>query len=497
MTMTDDIALLRQFVAEHAEPAFRELVRQRIDFVYATALRQVHGDSHLAEEVAQSVFLDLARKARELAARPNLTGWLYTSTRFAAAKALRSRLRRLNHETGAHAMQEILSARSPSEIAWTELRPVLDAAMHELNAEDREAILLRYFENRPLADVGRAIGLAENSARMRVDRAVEKLRDRLARRGITSTAAALSAALMAQPAVLAPAGLGATVAGATLAKLAAGGVAGFRLLDIFSRQAVAAGGAIALLGLGFHAVAVARLDARTSEEARRDEQVLAQLRVESRELREQNQRISATAVASVPVEPPRDPLARLRAVVALLKEGSLGSVRWSWAHYRPAIRPLVVDLFALNSSETQALLDAIEIGKREVASLAIAQASVQRKDREIVIEIPAVAGGREAHQRMLNRIRQTLGEERFALFQDVGFASALEQMLINFGLGASVLTVSHSPMPRNPQYPYGLSQARRLPEGVLGGSGSNEGGNDLEGLKLNLGPFVAFLPENF
>ncbi len=159
----------------------------------AAALRQVGGDVHLAQEVAQGVLLDVARKARRLALRPTITGWLYTNGRFAAAKALRSRLRRLNHETEAQAMNDLLSppAVGPAgETDWNELRPVLDAAMHELSEPDREAILLRFFEGRSLAEVGAAIGLAENSARMRVERALEKLRVRLARRGSTSTAAA-------------------------------------------------------------------------------------------------------------------------------------------------------------------------------------------------------------------------------------------------------------------------------------------------------------------
>jgi DNA-directed RNA polymerase specialized sigma24 family protein len=124
--MDADIADLKKFAEEKVEAAFRELVRRRIDFVYAAALRQVGGDAHLAGEVAQNVFIDLARKARSLTARPNLTGWLYTSTRFAATKALRARVRRLNHETKAHAMNEILSDSSASEPTWSELRPALD-----------------------------------------------------------------------------------------------------------------------------------------------------------------------------------------------------------------------------------------------------------------------------------------------------------------------------------------------------------------------------------
>jgi RNA polymerase sigma factor (sigma-70 family) len=221
--MTDDTELLRKFVEESSEAAFRDLVSQRIGFVYAAALRQVGGDAHLAQEVAQNVFLDMARKARALKQRPTIAGWLFTSTLFAASKVLRSRARRLKHETEAHAMNEILSASSGTETKWNELSPVLDDAMHELGSKDREAILLRYFDGRSLAEVGSVLGLAENSARMRVDRALEKLRIRLARRGITSTTATLGVVLAAQPTVVVPAGLGTTVAGASLAGAAVGG----------------------------------------------------------------------------------------------------------------------------------------------------------------------------------------------------------------------------------------------------------------------------------
>src|SRR5689334_15598940 len=104
--MISDTELLRNYLDDGAEEDFRTLVARRINFVYATALRQVGGDPHLAEEVTQGVFLDLARKARGLARRTSITGWLYTSTRFAALKARRSRARRLNRETQAHVMDE-------------------------------------------------------------------------------------------------------------------------------------------------------------------------------------------------------------------------------------------------------------------------------------------------------------------------------------------------------------------------------------------------------
>src|ERR1019366_6492476 len=183
-----------------------------LDRVYSAALRQVNGDAHLAQDVAQLVFADLAGKAASLVGRQALTGWLYTGTHYAAAKAVRTEQRRHTREQEAHAMQELLHDPGPKP-DWETLRPVLDAAMHELNEADREAILLRYFENQAHADIGEQLGLSENAARMRIERALEKLRTILSRRGVTTTVA-LSASLSANAVTVAPAGLAVSISSA-------------------------------------------------------------------------------------------------------------------------------------------------------------------------------------------------------------------------------------------------------------------------------------------
>jgi RNA polymerase sigma factor (sigma-70 family) len=217
LKMTTDSELLRQFAHTNAEAAFAELVKRHVNLVYSAALRQVNGDAHLAQDVAQTVFTDLARKAGSLADRKNLTGWLYTSAHFAAAKMVRTETRRRDREetfmrepanesgTGFQPVQ------SANEIEWVTLRPLLDAAMHELKETDREAILLRYFENQPFIQIGAKLGLNENAARMRVERALEKLRGVVTKRGLATTAT-LAAVLSAKAVQLAPAGLAATLA---------------------------------------------------------------------------------------------------------------------------------------------------------------------------------------------------------------------------------------------------------------------------------------------
>ena len=188
--MTPDADLLSRFAATNSEAAFAELVQRHVNLVYSAALRQVNGDAHLAQDVAQTVFTDLARKAGSLANRDSLTGWLYTSAHFAAAKIIRGEHRRRDREE--KFMREPIAETAP-ELDWEQLRPTLDDAMHELKEADREAILLRYFENRPFAEVGAKLGLNENAARMRVERALEKLRAALTQRGVTTAADSVGA----------------------------------------------------------------------------------------------------------------------------------------------------------------------------------------------------------------------------------------------------------------------------------------------------------------
>ena len=211
--MTSDSELLSRYRESRCEGAFSELVERHIDFVYSAACRQVAGNCDLAKDVAQQVFIELAQKAGSLSDATVLTVWLYTRTRFSASKALRSEQRR--HVREEKASMEF-QAPTP-EPDWNELQPVLDTVMHELDERDRTAVLLRYFERRSLADVGARLGLTEDAVRMRLGRALDKLRHLLARRGITSTTAGLAGLLAQQSVMAAPAGLALNIAGTALA----------------------------------------------------------------------------------------------------------------------------------------------------------------------------------------------------------------------------------------------------------------------------------------
>ena len=208
----EDWQLLCEFVTRDSQRAFQELVGRHVGLVHSVALRLVR-DSQLTEEVTQAVFILLARKARGLKQKTVLAGWLYRTTRFVASRALRFEQRRQRREQEAFQMQQTAS----SDDTWRRLAPVLDDAIERLGTADRDAILLRYFEEQPLHKVGSALGISEEAARKRVDRSLEKLRTFFARRGFSITTTLLAGSLAGHSAHAAPAGLAGNVASAAFA----------------------------------------------------------------------------------------------------------------------------------------------------------------------------------------------------------------------------------------------------------------------------------------
>lgn len=216
----DDAELIRCYCTEESEPALAALVQRHVGLVYRTALRQVGGRSCVAEEIAQSVFVLLARKASTLQRHPSIAGWLHATTRWVAADFLRAEHRRHRRETEAQNMHELSGENHPAS-EWEHLRPVIDDALGDLRPSDREAILLRYFNGLSLAEIGERLALSEGAARMRIERGLDRLRGRLVRRGVTSTAAALAGALSQSSAASLPAGLAGSLTAHTVAAVAA------------------------------------------------------------------------------------------------------------------------------------------------------------------------------------------------------------------------------------------------------------------------------------
>jgi RNA polymerase sigma factor (sigma-70 family) len=221
MPDANDMDLVREFARDHSEAAFTELVRRHLNLVYSVA-RRCTGNDGDAHDVTQAVFIILARKAAGLREKTLLTGWLYETTRFAAARLLRTNARRHAREQEAY-MQSTLNDPSRHSAAtaeaaeiWTQLSPHLEAAMDKLNAADRALLVLRFYENKTGPETAALLGIREEAAHKRVTRALEKLRKIFAQRGVTLTATAIAGAVSANSIQAAPAGLAAIISAAAL-----------------------------------------------------------------------------------------------------------------------------------------------------------------------------------------------------------------------------------------------------------------------------------------
>jgi len=315
-----DAQLLRAYAESGQETAFREIVTRHADLVYSAALRQVNSPD-LARDLAQGVFTDLARKGRPLAQKltdgSSLVGWLYRSTRFAALKHLRDDRRRLTHERQAMEQLIINSETAPD---WEQVRPVLDETMADLNDEDREALLLRYFKNCDFQTVGQALGVSDAAAQKRVSRALDKLRELMSRRGITTSAAALSIVLSANAVQAAPVGLAATlstaaIGGTTLTTAAATATKAIAMTTLQKSLFVAVIVASATAPLLIHSHARSRL--REQEQALNwQAERLGSLRIENEGL--SNRLLQTKGDQAVPDDEFRE-LLRLRGQAGLLR----------------------------------------------------------------------------------------------------------------------------------------------------------------------------------
>ncbi|MDQ8202241.1 sigma-70 family RNA polymerase sigma factor [Pelagicoccus sp. SDUM812003] len=214
--MTEDSELLRRYREDGSRDAFAEIVNRHIDLVYSVASRQLGEFAHLAGDVCQLVFLNLARKAQHLKPQVVLSGWLYRSVLLAAKDARRKEIRRRQRERTAMFQEEAIER--PHE-NWEQARPLIDAAICDLSQSDQAAIALRFFDEKSHAEIGQRLGISEDAARMRVKRALEKLHHHLARKGIKSSGAALGLVIAGQASMAAPSGLSAAIVQHSLTEL--------------------------------------------------------------------------------------------------------------------------------------------------------------------------------------------------------------------------------------------------------------------------------------
>lgn len=312
--MTDDTTLLRAYREQGSEEAFRTLVERHFPLVYGTALRGLEGRRDIAEEVSQQVFTLMAKESDKLRQHPLLPGWLHRCTCHVAARRRRDEARRLERERKAALLQD--EGQEPSqELDWTQLRPQLDQMLDGLSEKDRSALILRFLENRPHAQVATLLGLSEDAARMRVERALEKLRALLARRGLRTTAETLSALLAAQGLCAAPEGLALTVANGALASITTLGATGtstaLLLSMITTNKAMVAAGLTCLLAVG--AASYEHFRASAAEDSLRDaNKRVTQLRSEQQDLQRRVRELSNTGTRQPDITVPTATAAKER-----------------------------------------------------------------------------------------------------------------------------------------------------------------------------------------
>ncbi len=308
--------LLADFVETGSEAAFRELVSRYIQLVYSTAVRLVGGDLQLAEDVTQTVFIRLAQNARKLPLDVKLGGWLHRDTCFVASKITRRERRRQAREREAAVMSSI---QDHSQANLDRIGPMLDDAINQLGEEDRTAILLRFFEERDFRAVGTALGSNEDAARMRVNRAIEKLHLLLKRRGVMIPAAALATALAGQTITAVPAGLiGAVTAAAIASSVAGAGITAtiFKAIAM-TKLKTAIAGAVLLAGVSTPIVWQHQTQVRLRDENRSLQEQLARSAHQKDQL--SNQLAQASSSQSVSAEQLNE-LMRLRSQVGQLRQ---------------------------------------------------------------------------------------------------------------------------------------------------------------------------------
>ena len=262
MNPTDEPGLLNNYAATRSEQAFRALVDRYVGMVYSAALRQL-GDRTLAEEVTQNVFVALARKPESLRSGSTLSSWLYQTTLFQARNCIRHELRRQRREEIA---VEIGTFSNDGSV-WESLVPMLDEAILTLSEVDRRAVLLRYFESKPLREVGQVMGVSEDAAQKRVSKALDRLTQFFRGRGLAVPAMTLATSLVNEATKAAPVGLAATVSQFAIREAALAPLSGlplllFKLMTFTKTQTAAVcllTGAIPLT-IGWHSLSEARAE---------------------------------------------------------------------------------------------------------------------------------------------------------------------------------------------------------------------------------------------
>lgn len=187
-------ALLHRFVRQERQAAFSQLVARHSRLVYSTCLRDTQNPA-VAEDAAQAVFLILARRAPAFRPGTTLPSWLFQTALLTANNVRRRERRRQAREQKVVAEMASDLHQAPPPPGWGDVEPLLNDALASLPPAQRGLVLERFLEERPLAEIGASLGVSEDAARMRLNRALDRLRRFFAKRGVTLSAAGLAALL--------------------------------------------------------------------------------------------------------------------------------------------------------------------------------------------------------------------------------------------------------------------------------------------------------------
>ena len=313
--MSDDMTLVREYAQSNSEQAFATLVSRHINLVYSVALRQV-GAPHVAEEVTQTVFIILARKAKALGPNTILSGWLCRTARYISADTLKIQRRRESRERESQ-MQSLLP--QPESDVWSQIAPLLDEALGCLGEKEHDALVLRFFDGKELKQVGAAMGIGEDAARMRVNRGLERLRKFFAQKGMSLSTAAIAAAISANAIQAAPAGLAAAAAAAAFTATTITTAAAIAATKVIVMTPLQKAVITAVLALG---VGTGVYEARQAAIARANVQALQQQQAPLLEQIQELQRERDELLARIPrptSNPPQTDLLKLRGEVTRLR----------------------------------------------------------------------------------------------------------------------------------------------------------------------------------
>jgi RNA polymerase sigma factor (sigma-70 family) len=433
----DDKELVRTYVSQGCDTAFRGLVARHVDLVYGTALRQT-GDRGIAEEITQNVFVALARKAPRLGGVETLAGWLYRTTILEAKARIRAELRHRRREERA---VELATIEHDGCSPLDEIAPLLDEGLLHLRENDRVALALRFFENRSLREVGMALGVDQDAARKRVARALERLSHFFRNRGFSAPSAASAATLLAAAAKGAPAGLALTVSNAASASGASASGLNlllFHLMALTKTQTAALCLLIAAVPLAWQHHAEARVDAaraavmlqlasdnRTADalkaEAERNRTALskAQSEAQNAEVRLAEVTAQLTDERARPVYQWNDNSSLMRLSKAFLGQLSLSAV----SGHRGQLNEQIKEVLRMSEGEQEAVQGALN---RFVTTFNTAQSLTMQ-------QVPAENGELQGHTPEETRVFKisALGEQldelRCQLFLDAETALGAER----------------------------------------------------------------------